>query len=42
MLKKQLELVSAGGDPVGVERDEARAQVKLANCGNFLVTPDAL
>ncbi|MBL8289969.1 MAG: aromatic ring-hydroxylating dioxygenase subunit alpha [Rubrivivax sp.] len=35
LLRRQLEVVAAGGDPVGVERDPARAQVRLANCGNF-------
>jgi len=35
LLRRQLDVVAAGGDPVGVERDPARAQVQLANCGNF-------
>ncbi|MFO1267552.1 MAG: aromatic ring-hydroxylating dioxygenase subunit alpha [Rubrivivax sp.] len=35
LLRRQLDVVAAGGDPVGVERDPARAQVLLADCGNF-------
>ena len=35
LLREQLQVVAAGGDPVGVERDPARARVTLAECGNF-------
>ncbi|MFO1220150.1 MAG: Rieske 2Fe-2S domain-containing protein [Burkholderiaceae bacterium] len=35
LLKRQLEIVATGGDPVGVERDPAREQVLLSDCGNF-------
>ena len=35
LLREQLKVVAAGGDPVGVERDPARARVSLAECGNF-------
>jgi hypothetical protein len=35
LLRRQIDIVAAGGDPVGVERDPAREQVRLAHCGNF-------
>ena len=35
LLREQLRVVAAGADPAGVERDPARAQVRLAECGNF-------
>jgi nitrite reductase/ring-hydroxylating ferredoxin subunit len=35
LLRQQLDIVAAGGDPVGVERDAARERVSLAHCGNF-------
>jgi phenylpropionate dioxygenase-like ring-hydroxylating dioxygenase large terminal subunit len=35
LLRQQLAVVAAGGDPVGVVRDEASVEVRLANCGNF-------
>jgi nitrite reductase/ring-hydroxylating ferredoxin subunit len=35
LLRKQLDVVAAGGDPAGVERDAARERVILAHFGNF-------
>jgi phenylpropionate dioxygenase-like ring-hydroxylating dioxygenase large terminal subunit len=35
LLREQLKIVAGGGDPAGVERDVARAQVRLKDCGNF-------
>ena len=35
LLREQLKVVAAGGDPVGVERDPALARVRFAECGNF-------
>lgn len=35
LLRRQLDIVAAGGDPAGVERDPSREQVRLAHCGNF-------
>jgi hypothetical protein len=41
LLREQLKIVAAGGDPAGVERDPARAQVQLKACGNFNERPAA-
>ena len=36
LLRRQLEVVAAGGDPVGVEREAGREGVRFGNCGNFV------
>jgi hypothetical protein len=36
LLTRQIEVVRAGGDPIGVTRDPAQTLVKL-DAGNFLI-----